>query len=82
MSRLIVKCPVCYENWGVVQSLAEYFPEEGILSISRSKGLIPGQKTIVLGSDYQLVCGNCKQVAFRKTPVLIQQTTTLLFGTA
>ena len=38
-------------------------------------------KTIIQGDNFELICGNCKQVAFRKTPVLIQQTTTLLFGT-
>ena len=63
-------------------NLAEYLPE-GILSIRTSyktykNEIIP---LYVQGSDFQLVCGNCKQIAFRKQPVLITQTTTLLFGT-
>ena len=78
--KLIVKCPTC-EFKGVINSLAEYIPENGILSIRRSRQLIPGQTTIIVGNDYQILCGNCKQVAFRKMPVLIQETTQYIFGT-
>lgn len=78
--KLIVKCPTC--EWkGITNSLAEYLPEEGILSIRRSNQLIPGQTTIIVGQDYSIICGNCKEIVFKKTPVLIQETTTMIFGT-
>lgn len=79
--KLTIKCPVCEWN-GVFNNLAEYLPENGIVSIRRSRQLLPGQTTIVVGNDFEILCGNCKNVAFRKTPVIIQQQTTLLFGTA
>ena len=80
--RLIIKCAVCESTTGDIFNLAEYLPE-GILSIRTfyknfKNEIIP---MFVKGSDFQLICGNCKQIAFRKTPLLIQQTTTMLFGT-
>ena len=80
MSKLIIKCGNC--EWkGIINNLAEYLPEEGILSIRRSRGLIPGQQTIVVGNDYQILCGKCKEIVFKKIPVLIHQTTQVAFGT-
>jgi len=78
--RLLIKCPVC-EWQGIINNLAEYLPDQGIVSIRRSKGLIKGQTTQVIGNDFQIICGNCKQIAFRKMPILIQQTTQFTFGT-
>lgn len=78
--KYIIRCGNCEWN-GVINNLAEYLPKKGILSIRRSKQLIPGQTTIVVGNDYQILCGNCKQIVFRKIPILIQQTTQVIFGT-
>lgn len=80
--RAIVKCPVCYEVSGETFNLAEYLPE-GILSIRSFYKTFKGENIPILvrGQEFELVCGNCKQVVFRKMPVLIQETTTLLFGT-
>lgn len=76
--KMLVRCGVC-EWQGIINNLAEYLPDQGILSIRRSKGLIPGQTTIVIGNDYQILCGNCKEIAFKKIPILIQQTKHLDF---
>ena len=78
--KAIIKCPTC-EWQGIIQNLAEYLPAEGIVVIRRSKGFIPYQKTIVRGNDFELICERCQNVAFRKMPVLIQQTTQMIFGT-
>lgn len=78
--KLILKCPTCESN-GIFNNLAEYIPESGILSVRRSRGLIPGQNTIVVGNDFKILCGRCQEVVFTKTPILIQQTTSVLFGT-
>ena len=82
MSRLIIKCPICYESSGDTFNLAEYLPQ-GILSIRSFYKNFKGESIpmYIQGEDFNLVCGNCKQIAFRKTPILIQQTTTVLFGT-
>ena len=82
MSRLLIRCPVCYEVNGETFNLAEYLPE-GILSIRTFYKNFRNEQIpmYVKGNEFELICGNCKQVAFRKTPVLIQQTTTMLFGT-
>ena len=86
-SRMIVKCPVCFETTGDTFNLAEYLPDaltgEGILSIRTFYKTFKGENIplYIKGNEFELICGNCKQVAFRKTPMLIQQTTTMLFGT-
>lgn len=82
MSRLIIKCPICLENNGETFNLAEYLPE-GALSIRTFYKTFRGENIpiYIKGNDYELICGNCKEVAFRKMPVLIQQTTTMVFGT-
>jgi len=80
--RAIISCPYCFETTGDTFNLAEYLPQ-GILSIRTFYKTFKGENIplYIKGNEFELICGNCKQVAFRKTPVLIQQTTTLLFGT-
>lgn len=82
MSRLIIRCPQCLETSGETFNLAEYLPD-GILSIRTFYKTFKGDNIplYISGKEFELICGNCKQVAFRKTPVLIQQTTQILFGT-
>ena len=79
---MLIKCPVCQEN-GLTRTLAEFLPN-GVLKISRQNPLYAepmGDYTVVMGNDFLVLCGKCKQIAFRKIPILIQQTTQITFGT-
>ena len=86
MNRALISCPVCDSEWmsrfDHHFNLAEYLPE-GILSIKTFYKTFKGESIplYIRGNEFELICGNCKQIAFRKTPVLIQQTTQILFGT-
>ena len=82
MSKLIIKCPICFETDNTMLNLAEYLPP-GILSIRTFYKKFRNEQIpiYIQGKDFELVCGNCKQIAFRKTPILIQETTQILFGT-
>jgi hypothetical protein len=71
MSRLIIKCGIC-EWQGVKQTLAEVL-DNGLISIRRSRQLIPYQHTLIAGNDFALICEKCQQVAYRKMPVLIKE---------
>lgn len=71
-----------FANFNRHFNLAEYLPE-GIISIRSLYNNSNGENIpiYISGRDYQVICGNCQQIAFRKQPVLIQQTTTMIFGT-
>ena len=77
--KALIRCPVC-ESRSKLKSLAEYLPD-GTLAVLRWKGNPVyntfDETTIIAGDDFVILCGNCKQIAFRKIPFLIQQT----FGT-
>ena len=78
--RSIIICPICQQE-GTRFNLAEYLPDGSISILTRYttyKGeIIP---MFIQGNDYQLICGVCKQTAFKKIPILIQQSQ-ILIGT-
>lgn len=80
--RSLITCPVCQSEYGVTFNLAEYL-DNGVLSIRTTYNNYKGENIpmFIAGKEFELICGQCKQIAFRKQPVLIQQTTTLTFGT-
>lgn len=82
MIRALIKCPNCESETGDILNLAQYM-EDGSLSIRTFYKNHKGEQInmYIQGKEFDLICGRCNQIAFRKTPVLIQQTTTLLFGT-
>ena len=81
MSRLIISCPICEAEHGVIYNLAEYV--DGMLSIRTHYKTHKGETIpmYVQGDDFKLICGYCKSVAFNKSPILISETTQVLFGT-
>ena len=76
MSKLIIKCPRCEFEDGVIQSLAEILPS-GIISIRRSRRTYTNdhETTLVIGANFQILCGRCQ------TPVFQRLNQTIDYGT-
>lgn len=63
MKKKIIRCPNCEEK-GIKQNMAEVL-ESGFICIQRFHHKDYGKDyTLVGGTDFYLVCGNCKQKVF------------------
>ena len=74
--KAIIKCGRCEFEDGVIQSLAELLPS-GIISIRRSRRTFTNEHetTLVLGENFQILCGRCQ------IPVFQRLAQTMNFGT-
>ena len=88
--KQIIRCPRCEYEDGQIQSLAELLPS-GIISIRRSRKTYTGEHetTLILGNNFELLCGRCQTPVFRKqmqtiqlgTLIITQQQLQATFGT-
>ena len=63
----LIRCPRCEYEDGQIQTLAEFLPN-GIILITRSRRTYTGaqETTLVVGNNFELLCGRCHTSVFRK----------------
>ena len=86
MDKQIIRCPNCF-FFSKRADNVDYFPlaqmlSNNVIEIRQALRIQNNEHATILiqGKDFELICGVCKQIAFKKTPVLITETT-MLFGT-
>ena len=80
-TKQLIRCPKCEYEDGQIQTLAEILPN-GLILIRRARKIYTREQetTLLLGNNFELLCGRCQTIVFRKIPILIQQTQ-ITFGT-
>ena len=86
----IIRCGRCEFEDGMIQSLARILPS-GIIEVQRSRKTYTTEHetTLIIGNNFELLCGRCKTPVFRKisnqldlgTMIITQQHVEATFGT-
>ena len=73
----LIRCPRCEFEDGIVQTLAELSPD-GMILVRRSQRISTGkhETTLIVGTNFELLCGRCRTSVFRKQQTINFETIT------